>query len=99
MPLAWTKTYTGDSGNTSRIFFTTMGAATDLESEGLRRLLVNAAYWCLGMEKIIPERSNVEIIGTYKPTDFGFDNYKRGTKDDIKEIAVFQMNGIYGSIQ
>ena len=78
MPLAWTKTYTGDSGNTSRIFFTTMGAATDLESEGLRRLLVNAAYWCLGMEKIIPERSNVEIIGTYKPTDFGFDNYKRG---------------------
>ncbi|MBF88998.1 MAG: hypothetical protein CMG75_04925 [Candidatus Marinimicrobia bacterium] len=78
MPLAWTKTYLGETGNVSRIFFTTMGAATDLESEGLRRLLVNASYWCLGLEDKILQRSNVDIIGTYNPTDFGFNNYKRG---------------------
>ena len=55
-----------------------MGSSTDLESEGLRRLLVNAAYWCLGMEDKIPERANVEIVGKYKPTKYGFGNYKRG---------------------
>ena len=31
-------------------FNTTMGASVDLESEGLRRLLVNGCYWCMGME-------------------------------------------------
>ena len=48
MPIAWTKTYKGANGQTGRVFTTTMGAAVDLESEGLRRLLVNAAYWCVG---------------------------------------------------
>ena len=50
MPIAWTKTYQGSGGQTGRVFTTTMGAATDLQSEGLRRLLVNAAYWCVGLE-------------------------------------------------
>ena len=56
MPVAWIKTYTGEQGKTARVFTTTMGAATDLESEGLRRLLVNAAYWAVGLEDKIPER-------------------------------------------
>src|SRR5207244_1370660 len=50
MPVAWVKSYTGASGKPARVFATTMGASQDLESEGLRRLLVNAAYWAIGME-------------------------------------------------
>jgi hypothetical protein len=49
-----------------------MGAAQDFRSEGLRRLLVNACYWTLGMEDQIPAKSNVDIVGTYEPTYFGF---------------------------
>ena len=35
-------------------FTTTMGPSTDLENEGMRRLLVNASYWAVGMEDKIP---------------------------------------------
>ncbi len=35
MPLAWLRDYTGEKGKTSKVFTTTMGAAVDLESEGL----------------------------------------------------------------
>lgn len=80
MPVAWIKTYRGLQGQTGRVFTTTMGAATDLASEGLRRLLVNAAYWCVGMEEKIPERANVEIVGQYQPTGFGFGKYRKGVK-------------------
>ena len=45
-----------------------MGASQDLRSEGLRRLLVNASYWALGMEDQIPDKSNVDIVGSYEPT-------------------------------
>ena len=45
MPIAWIKEYTGDEGKASQVFCTTMGAATDLRSDDLRRLLVNVAYW------------------------------------------------------
>lgn len=80
MPVAWIKTWKAPSGETARIFTTTMGAATDLESEGLRRLIVNAAYWCLGMEDQIPERANVELVGEYHPTAYGFGGAKKGAK-------------------
>jgi hypothetical protein len=80
MPIAWTKTYTGTQGKPARVFTTTMGAATDLESEGVRRLLVNAAYWCLGMESQISAKSNVELVGEFKPLPFGFEKFKPGVK-------------------
>jgi type 1 glutamine amidotransferase len=80
MPVAWTRTYQGAKDKAGRVFTTTMGAATDLESEGLRRLLVNAAYWCLGMEDKIPPRANVEIVGEYRPSPFGFAGHKKGLK-------------------
>ena len=56
MPVAWTKTYKGESGKTGRVFTTTMGAATDLESEGTRRMLVNACFWAMGLEDKIPDK-------------------------------------------
>jgi hypothetical protein len=80
MPVAWVKSYAGSAGKTARAFTTTMGASPDLLSEGLRRLLVNASYWCLGMEgKILPE-SNVELVGSYHPRPFGFNGYEKGLK-------------------
>lgn len=57
-----------------------MGAATDLESEGLRRLLVNATYWCVGLEDKIPARANVAVVGEYKPLPFGFGKFQRNVK-------------------
>lgn len=80
MPVAWTNAWVGPTGKTSRIFCTTMGAATDLESEGLRRLIVNATYWAVGMDDKIPARANVAIVGEFKPTKFGFKGFVRGKK-------------------
>lgn len=80
MPVAWVKTYKGKSDKAARVFTTTMGAATDLEAEGSRRMLVNAAYWALEMEDKIPEKSNVDIVGEFKPTPFGFGKAKKGLK-------------------
>ena len=74
MPVAWVKTYEWDNGNTNRIFNTTMGASVDLECEDLRRLLVNACLWCLEMADEIPEAANVDYVGEYKPTFYGFTN-------------------------
>lgn len=82
LPVAWTKQYTSDSGKSGRAFTTTMGAATDLQSEGLRRLLVNAAYWCVGMEDQIPPKANVDIVGEYHPDKFGFHGAKKGMKPE-----------------
>ena len=80
MPIAWLKTYQGSRGQTGRAFTTTMGAATDLQSEGLRRLLVNAVYWCVGLEDKIPPRANVALVGPYQPTRFGFRAFRQGVK-------------------
>jgi type 1 glutamine amidotransferase len=80
MPVAWTKTYTGQSGKAAHVFTTTMGASQDLQSEGLRRLLVNACYWAVGLEERIPEKSNVGLVGEYKPLPFGFGTFKKGVK-------------------
>jgi type 1 glutamine amidotransferase len=72
MPVAWTKSYRGVSGKSGRVFTTTMGTAQDLGYEGTRRMLVNAVYWALGMEERIPERSNVDLVGEFKPSPFRF---------------------------
>ncbi|MEX2514423.1 MAG: ThuA domain-containing protein [Cyclobacteriaceae bacterium] len=80
MPVAWTQTYTSDKGNKGKVFASTMGASVDLQSEDLRRLVVNAAFWGLNMENQIPEKANVDIVGEYHPTMFGFDNFRKGMK-------------------
>lgn len=79
MPIAWTKTYKAPkSGKVGRAFTTTTGAAIDLEYEGTRRLIVNGCYWAAGLESQIPEKSNVDIVGEFKPTMFGFKGYAKG---------------------
>lgn len=71
MPFAWFKTYTAPSGKEGRSFTTTAGASLDWQSEDLRRLMVNAIYSLTGHEKDIPEKSNVNFIGEYKPKPTG----------------------------
>ena len=76
LPVAWVKTWTGDKGKTARVFNTTMGSAEDYQNAGLRRLTVNAAYWCLEMEKEIDPKTKVDPVGEYRPMSSGFD-YKK----------------------
>ncbi len=73
LPVAWVKTWTGNIGKTARVFHTTMGSAEDYRNAGLRRLTVNAAYWCIRMEKQIDRNSSVDIVGKYEPLRSGFD--------------------------
>jgi type 1 glutamine amidotransferase len=81
MPVAWIKTHEGADGKKGRVFTTTMGSSTDLENEGMRRLLVNAAYWAMGMEDQIPQDgAKVDIVGPYSPLPFKFGGYKRGVR-------------------
>jgi hypothetical protein len=80
MPLAWVRDYRLESGKTSKIFTTTMGAATDFENEDLRRLVVNAAYWAVGLEKKTPKKAEVDYVGEFQPTQFGFKKAKQGVK-------------------
>ena len=64
----------------------TIGAAVDLESEGLRRLFVNAIYWGLGMEDKILPKANVDYVGEFHPAFFGFGKFKRGLKPSDFEL-------------
>jgi len=86
MPVVWLRKYTGESGKTTQVVTTTMGASVDLESEGLRRLLVNACYWALGLADQIPGKSNVDYVGEYRPTYFGFGKFQRGVKPADHEL-------------
>jgi hypothetical protein len=78
MPIAWTRTYQLDGGSRGQAFTTTMGAATDLQSEGVRRLLVNAAYWATGLADKIAPSADVDLVGAYNPTWFKFNGYIKG---------------------
>jgi len=78
MPIAWTRELKSEEGKNQRIFCTTMGSATDFLSEGLRRLVINAVYWCAGSE--VPGRADVGFVGSYSPSPYAFNGYRRGVK-------------------
>ena len=84
MPVAWTRTWKNEAGKENRVFTTTLGAATDLQSEGLRRLIVNAVYWGLGME--VPQKADVSYVGEYKPTMYGFGGYRKGVRPEAHAL-------------
>ena len=70
MPIAWTRRYQLPDGEPGFCFATTIGASVDLLAEGTRRLMVNAVYSLLDLE--IPRKANVDIVGPYGPSRFGF---------------------------
>src|SRR5262245_50887255 len=79
-PVVWVRQFRNEAGKVNQVVATTMGSATDLQSEGLRRLLVNAAYWTVGLEPKIPASANVEYVGAFAPTFYGFGGFKGGVK-------------------
>ena len=71
MPGAWVRTYKSGSGQEGRVFATTYGGSGDLENEGLRRMVVNGCFWCIGLEKSITADLKIDIVGPYHPTWLG----------------------------
>lgn len=69
-PIAWTKNYQIPSGKAGSSFTTTIGSATDMVDEDVRRLMVNATFHLLGME--VPIKANVDLIGAYNPSPYQF---------------------------
>ncbi len=82
MPVAWTKSYQVPGGKKGRSFATTTGAAVDMKWEGTRRLLVNAAYWCVGLD--VPAKAAVEPVGRFEPSMFGFKPADYWPKQNLK---------------
>lgn len=78
MPVVWTRLHKNDAGTTNRILTTTMGSATDLENEGVRRLVVNGVYWGLGMD--VPAKADVTYVDEYIPSFYGFEGFRKGLK-------------------
>jgi len=87
MPVAWTNAYTTATGKRARVFTTTMGAADDIENEAMRRLVVNAVYWAVGLEAKIPEQANVAFVGKYDPHSFSSEVYTAGVKPSDLVLA------------
>ncbi len=67
-PVAWTKTYTGDTGQTARVFFTTLGHPEEFTDINMRRLMINSIFWALGKEAQIPaDGTQADLVGDYDP--------------------------------
>ncbi len=88
MPVAWVRELKTESGKTQRIVTTTMGAATDLANEGLRRLVVNGVFWALGEE--VPAKADVTPVGAHEPLMYGFNGFRKNVKpaDHALDVAV-----------
>lgn len=76
MPVAWVR-------EDKKVICSTMGAATDFVEPGLRRFVVNSAYWACGLS--VPDKLDADPVGKYEPSNFGFKTYKKGVKPaDLK---------------
>lgn len=83
MPIAWSREVKNDAGTTNKVMTTTMGSASDLVNEGLRRLVVNSVLWGLG--ETVPEKADVTTVGEFTPTKYAFDGFKKDVKaEDLK---------------
>ncbi|HEV8061891.1 MAG TPA: ThuA domain-containing protein [Gemmataceae bacterium] len=78
MPIAWSRERKSVYGKDFRVFCTTLGSSTDLQNEGLRRLLVNAVFW--GLQKEVPAKADVDYVDPYKPSAYGFNGFRKGVK-------------------
>lgn len=78
MAVAWSREVKNDAGTTNKVMTTTMGSASDLVNEGLRRLVVNSVLWGLG--ETVPAKADVTTVGEYAPSKFAFKGFKKGVK-------------------
>jgi hypothetical protein len=84
MPITWTKSYQIPGGKQGKSFTSTIGAASDMLNENVRRLLVNGVFWSMGLP--VPEEANVKLVGTYKPSAFGFKTDEYWLNKNLKVI-------------
>lgn len=89
MPIAWTKSYQIPGGKKGRAFTSTIGSSSDMMNESVRRLLVNGIFWT--MDATVPERANVELIGDYKPSAYGFKKDEYWTEKQLKITELASM--------
>jgi hypothetical protein len=78
MAVAWLREFPRPNGIKQRVFCTTMASASDLADVDLRRLIVNATYWGLGLE--VPANAEVEPVGLFQPSDYAFNAFRKGVK-------------------
>ena len=78
MPVAWTREVANAAGTKNRVLTTTMGAATDLKDESLRRLLVNGVYWGLGLD--VPAKADVTPLVEWIPSKYSNNMFHPGLK-------------------
>jgi hypothetical protein len=60
-----------------------MGSARDLQSAGLRRLIINASYWGMGLEDKITPNLSVAYTRKYEPRPSGFNYEKLGVRPQL----------------
>ncbi|MEO7796535.1 MAG: SGNH/GDSL hydrolase family protein, partial [Opitutaceae bacterium] len=84
-PIVWTRLVKNEAGKTNKVLTTTMGAATDLENESLRRLIVNGVYWALDLK--VPKQADVTYVDEYKPSFYGFRGHRKGMKVSDLELG------------
>ena len=87
MPVAWTKSYQIPGGKKGKAFTSTACSAADLLIEGTRRLTVNGILWAMDAE--IPDRTNVQLVGEYRPSQYGFQSDAYWAEKQLK-VADFQ---------
>jgi len=85
-PSSWLRDYTGETGNLTKVFTTTMGSGPGFKNEGIRRLLVNAVFWLTGLADFIPLENNMEFVDPYNPNNWAkLGDFKTNlTPDDFK---------------
>tara|TARA_R110002049_G_scaffold285698_1_gene466678 strand:- start:52831 stop:57594 length:4764 start_codon:yes stop_codon:yes gene_type:complete len=69
-PFAWLHRYQSPGGAKGQSFCTTGGASVDFLNEGLRRMVVNAAYFLTGHN--VPAKADVEFVDPFYPSFYGF---------------------------
>jgi hypothetical protein len=77
-PIVWTRERKNEAGAVNRIVTITMGAATDLQCEDLRRLIVNSVFW--GLKIAVPAKADVSYIDPYSPSMYGFGSERKNFK-------------------
>ena len=85
MPVVWTRVNDNEFGTGNKVLCTTLGSATDLQNEGLRRLIVNAAFSFTGLE--VPAQANVEYVDAFKPLFYGFNGGRKSLKVSDHELG------------
>ena len=87
-PFAWIREYKTPNGSgKGKAFCTTGGASVDFMSEGLRRMVVNAALHLTGQS--VPENADVSFVDPFYPSFFGFINDKTYWKTQNKKPEDF----------